>query len=235
MHGIPGNYRVWRAMESELATEFRVLSVNLPGFEGTSLKTGSGYSQKHVARFLLNFIEALGLEKYFLMAHSWAGAACIHLAVQQKNVVGLVLFATVGPIVHRGWKTSPRPNYVSKLLRIPGMTRAMRNLISRTFHKVGVPESTPYQEIIHSTHYAGHLDFKQIERDLVQMKQPTFLVWSEDDRVVDSAVYNEMAAKCPDGPRIIFSTGGHNPHKTRSHEVGKQLRQWVSRVWEEDA
>ena len=148
--------------------------------------------------------------------------------------MGLVLFATVGPRVHRGWKTSPRPSTVSKLLRIPGMTMAMRGAICRTFHKIGVPESTPFQELVYSTHYAGHLDFQQIERDVSQLRQPTFLVWSEDDRVVDSTISNEMAVRCPDGPRIKFSTGGHNPQQTRAHEVGLQLRPWVSRIYGEE-
>jgi len=233
VHGVPGNFRVWRAMESELDADFRVLSVNLPGFEGTSLGAGRGYSQRHVARFLSSFTDALGLEQYFLMAHSWAGAACIHLAVQQNNIIGLVLFSTVGPRMHRGWKTTPRPNHASMLLRIPGMTTALRGLILTSFHTIGVPESTPYRELVHSVHYAGHLDFRQVASDVAQLRQPTFLVWSEDDRVVDSAVSNEMAARCPDGPRIKFSSGGHNLQKTQAHEVAQRLRPWVSRTWRE--
>ena len=235
VHGVHGSYRVWRAMEPELTADFRVLSVNLPGIEGTSFKAGQGYSQKHVARFLSNFAKAMGLEKYFLMAHSWAGAASIHLAARQNNILGLVLFATVGPRIHKGWKTTPRPSTVSKLLLIPGMKKALRKPISRTFHNIGVSESAPYHELVHATHYSGHLDFRQIDLDLKRLRQPTFLVWSEDDRVVDSDIFNEMAAKCPEGPRIKFSTGGHMPQKTRAHEVGEQLRPWLSRICGQEA
>lgn len=233
VHGMPGNFRIWQALEPELAAAFRFLNVNLPGFEGTSFKAGRGYSQRHAARFVSSFAGALGLDRYVLMAHSWAGAAAIHLALQQEDIVGLVLFATVGPRVHRGWKTSPRPDKVSLLLRIPGMKTAMRGLICTTFHSIGISETTPYQELVHSVHYAGHLDFGQIKKDVRQLSQPTCLVWSEDDRVVDRAVYDEMAAACPDGPRIVLSEGGHVPQQTRAHEVAERLRPWLSAIWRE--
>lgn len=232
VHGIHGNHRAWREMEPELAGDFRLLSVNLPGFEGTSFAAGRGYSQKHVAEFISDFAEALGLEKHFLMAHSWSGAACIHLAARQNDILGLVLFATVGPRVHRGWKTRPLPSTASKLLRIPGLGLALRRSIQRTFLRIGVPESTPYQELVHATHYAGHLDFRQIEQDLEILRLPTFLVWSEDDKVVDRDVFNEVAARCPEGPRIKLAEGGHNPQRTRAHEVGEHLRPWLSQVCE---
>ena len=35
VHGIPGNYLLWRAMEQELAAEFRVRRGTLPGLVGT--------------------------------------------------------------------------------------------------------------------------------------------------------------------------------------------------------
>ena len=78
-----------------------------------------------------------------------------------------------------------------------------------------------------SIHIIGAFDFKHMQENQRRLQTPTFLGWAEDDRLIETEIFEEHAAACPEGPRRNFPTGGHNIQKTQAVEIGEALTTWL--------
>lgn len=113
------------AMIPELAKHFHVYALDWLGY-GDSDKPEMDYSSSNYSSLLVEFIEALKLEKFSMVAFSMGGAMAISYALEhQDNVEKLVLIDGygLGRIVH-----VPTLPYV--LLHTPGVTGLIWKLFS---------------------------------------------------------------------------------------------------------
>ena len=92
---------------------------------------------------------------------------------------------------------------------------------------MGFPSSLSDEEMVLSIHIIGAFDFKHMQENQRKLQTPTFLCWAEDDRLIEADIFEEHATSCPEGPRLSFSTGGHNIQKTQAVEIGKALATWL--------
>ncbi len=82
VHGFAGSTFSWRAVVPELAKEFRVVAVDLPGFGLSERRRGAGYGhERHVDR-LLALLDLLGIERAAFAGHSMGGAVVQRLAAR---------------------------------------------------------------------------------------------------------------------------------------------------------
>ncbi len=93
LHGSGADSIVWSAQLSRLRRNYNIIAPDLPSHgrsEGPALQSAADY-----AEWLHAFVQALGLERFFLMGHSFGGAiaqeyACAH----PEHIAGLVLIGT---------------------------------------------------------------------------------------------------------------------------------------------
>jgi len=91
LHGVASNARIWLPVAPLLAPRFRVLAVDQRG-HGQSDKPASGYDFPSVVRDVLEFVDALGLERPVIAGHSWGGNVALELAARHPDrLAGLVL------------------------------------------------------------------------------------------------------------------------------------------------
>ncbi|MPY88881.1 MAG: alpha/beta fold hydrolase [Luteitalea sp.] len=127
LHGLLGNLAVWHLhIVPELRREFRITAYDLRG-HGYSDVTRSGYSTDEMARELEGLLDALGIERPYLVGHSFGADIGLNLALLcPERIRGLVLIdPTLPALVDQrkstdwvGWKY-----WVAKLeevgLRVP--------------------------------------------------------------------------------------------------------------------
>jgi len=93
LHGSGADSIVWSAQLSRLRRSYAVIAPDLPGHgrsEGDALASAADY-----AAWLHTFTQALALEKFFLMGHSFGGAIAQEYArLYPAQVAGLVLIGT---------------------------------------------------------------------------------------------------------------------------------------------
>lgn len=114
------------AMIPELAKHFHVYALDWLGY-GDSDKPEMDYTSAQYSSLLVEFIEALKLEKFSLVAFSMGGAMAVGYALEhQNNLEKLVLIDSygLGRIVH-----VPTLPYV--LLHTPGLTGFLWKLFSK--------------------------------------------------------------------------------------------------------
>jgi len=93
LHGSGADSIVWSAQLSRLRRKYSIIAPDLPSHGrsgGSALQSAADY-----AEWLHVFIQALGLERFFLMGHSFGGAIAQEYArVHPEKIAGLVLIGT---------------------------------------------------------------------------------------------------------------------------------------------
>lgn len=228
IHGLPGTVRDFRWLAAALPPSVRLIRLNLPGFGATDRSCAKGTSLAARGAFVREMLEALSIERCAVMGHSMGGPVAMQVAARYPGRVnGLVLLASVGARPHRAYRKSPSFGRLSRALRIPGVPLLLKRSIHRAYTKLGFPSSTPYTAMVQSLHYVAGLDFGHVQDNLQRLTVPTFVSWTTDDHFIEEDIAVELADACPQGPRLLFSEGGHNLQKTQAIEIAHSLASWL--------
>jgi haloalkane dehalogenase len=97
LHGNPTSSYLWRNVIPHVTDDYRAVAPDLIGM-GDSGKPDIDYSFADHARYIDDFIDALGLEDIVLVGHDWGGAIAMRYArLNSDNVAALAFMETVGP------------------------------------------------------------------------------------------------------------------------------------------
>lgn len=226
VHGIPGSLRDFRWLAPALREHFRFVRVDLPGFGDTPWATRAGYSPGDRASFVLEVIEALGLERPLVLGHSMGGVVATAMAAQaQDKLRGLIFVASPGTRAHRAFRRLPRRT-LSAWFAHPLRRKLLMPVLKRGFALGGFRGPYPDQTLIHTLHGVAAVDFGVHAQRLHALSLPCAVVWTEDDPLIEPEIPAELARFLPAGPRLCFAHGGHNPQKHQALELADALRGW---------
>lgn len=94
IHGFLGGARQWRGQIAAFSPDYRVIAPDLPGF-GDSAETPPIASIPETAALLLQFLDGLGVSRFFLAGHSMGGMLAQEMASQApERVAALILCGT---------------------------------------------------------------------------------------------------------------------------------------------
>jgi pimeloyl-ACP methyl ester carboxylesterase len=97
LHGIGGHIESWQESFDALARQHRVYALDLLGHGRTDKPLDASYKTADLARFVKDFMAALGIERAHVVGHSLGGAIGTRLALLYPTAVDrLVLVASAG-------------------------------------------------------------------------------------------------------------------------------------------
>ncbi len=226
VHGLPGGKRDFRWLAPCLSDACRVVRPDLPGWGDTPLATHDGPRLEDRADVVCDLVEALGLSRVVLGGHSMGGAVC--LAARERlgsKLAGLAFLAAPGPRPHRrmrDWK----PAFVARLLRTP-LRRPLMRPLRAGFAQAGFPPVSD-EQLLFTMRCVGAFGWADHARRVHALDVPTLVAWCDDDHLIETPRFEELAAAVPSGPRLRFDTGGHILQKTRAVEIGEALLTFAS-------
>jgi pimeloyl-ACP methyl ester carboxylesterase len=203
----------------------------MPIFGETPLLTQASAAVDARADFVAELVQAMGLDRPILAGHSMGGAVVACAAARHPDMFrGLALLASVGARPHRSLKSMMLSRHLlSTVLQVPPIQRLIAPRMMREFERTGF-KGWSHPQLVHVMHCIAALDFVAHTRAIRQLAVPTLVAWTEDDRFVEPAVSEDLAWRCPDGPRLGFRQGGHNLQKSQALELADAFEAWIPKL-----
>jgi pimeloyl-ACP methyl ester carboxylesterase len=223
LHGWGVSSQSLAGVASFLATGFRVISVDLPGF-GWSQAPPEAWGAAEYADQVRQLADTLELEEVTLLGHSFGGRIAIVMAAQHpQRVARLILVASAGI----------RPKQRLTARAKVGATKVLRRILTLPgWGQVGERVLRRWQERVGSRDYraAGAMRptlVRVVNEDLAPMlpmiQAPTLLLWGDRDLEVRRPAVETMAAQIRGARLVVFPGVGHFPFQDASEEFQRSL------------
>ena len=228
IHGFISSNLVWNEVFLPLAQAgFRVIAPDLPGYGYSDKPRDGAYTIAAQARAVLGLMDRLGIEKATIVGASYGGAVAALLALDcPERVARLVLVGAVS-------NDAPKKKLLLRLASVPvlgdiatplflGSRWILRKRTEEVYRRLGYPLDKRKLEARHhlletsNTHHAmiqtvRRWSANRISRDAYLIRQPTLLVWGEEDNHIPIREAFRLRDRIPNSRLIVFRRCGHLP------------------------
>ncbi len=222
LHGLGSSAFCWEDIYDELAKQYRVTAIDLPGFGLSDKKPELGYSYKEQIKRLKEFCDQLNISKNHLLGCSMGGTLSLGLAIDHPELVESV--AVISPAIQPrlAWRAPKRAYWVVKLL---GSRLAHPFVIDKMAKNVFVNQKKVQPEYLQH-YYSAYIDspdavlsfWRAIDtiRDFPYSKSlglihcPVLLLYGEKDRVTPWSSLKTMQKQIPQLVCYRNADGGHH-------------------------
>ena len=247
IHGLGANaHWDWRNVVPELASRYRVVMLDLPGF-GASPALAGGYSFDALASVLNEVLEHEGIERAHIVGHSLGGAVSLYFAhTYPQRTQRLVLVDAAGMLLksvyvyHVSKVTTPRLGIApaDRLLnvidnRINGLKRHIVYRLESTFDFSAWLADNPSVRNaligrLTQTDAALGLIEHDFTRAIRETQAPTTVIWGRNDDVSPVRVGELLAGRLPTAQLHVIERVGHVPMNEATREFNQLLQQALS-------
>lgn len=234
VHGFGSSIYSWNDLLGPLGERFHVYAMDVKGFGYSEKPKDADYSLVALMDFVIDFMDAVGLERATLVGHSMGGALCLAAAIDfPERVERLVLIdaagypmdlplpirvsrmrltSTVGRLFYGEWavRWGLKQAFHDPSRVTPERVRAYY-LPSRTKNGIGAPLKIlrNYDPIL----------FQYAERRIPRVRCPTLVLWGEQDTWVPVDHARRFAEDIPDAVVRLIPDCGHVPQEERPEAV----------------
>jgi pimeloyl-ACP methyl ester carboxylesterase len=203
-----------------------LIALDLPGF-GESEPPEQAWDVDSYARFMIHFLDELGVDRAHLVGHSHGGRVSIALAADEPERVGrLVLVDSAGIPPKRGWRYRRRVA-VAKLGRLianvggaPG-----RRLQEKMRARVASRDYLEASEAMRGTFRA--VIAADLSGRLPRIGAPTLLVWGDRDEDTPLWMAHRMEELIPDAGLVVLEGAGHYSYADAPGQFGTVARRFL--------
>lgn len=235
IHGFASSTLVWSKVFLRLAAAgFRVIAIDMLGFGYSGKPRNGEYTIAGQANLLISLLDRLNIKRATLVGSSYGGAVAATCALDYpQRVEKLVLIGTVNNNRPLGYKlmrvfgARVFGDVVSPLLI--GSRLLLRHRMKQVYDRHEWLLDERRVDARHLTLRASGTqraiirtvrgwDAERISRDAHLIKQPTLLLWGENDREIPLADGEQLHEKIPGARLIVFLNCGHIPHEEYPEE-----------------
>jgi len=230
VHGFAANKDNWMSFSKFIAPAYRVVALDLPGFGDSTCLESASYGMSDQAKRLDQFVNAAGFNKFHIVGNSMGGHISARYAIMfPEKVLTLGLFNSAGVM-------SPVPGEMTRRL-VNGEPNPLVATSADEFDRLlkfvfvtppaipGFAKKLLVQEA--ARHNASNARiFKQIsseigalEPDLPKVRARTFVLWGDNDRVLDVSSVQVLEKGLADCTTVIMKDCGHLPMIERPEEA----------------
>jgi pimeloyl-ACP methyl ester carboxylesterase len=203
-----------------------LIALDLPGF-GESEPPEQAWDVDAYARFMVHFLDELGVERAHLIGHSHGGRVSIALAADEPERVGrLMLVDSAGIPPKRGWRYRRRVavaklgRAIAKIGGAPG-----RRLQERMRARVASRDYLEASEAMRGTFRA--VIAADLSDRLPRIGAPTLLVWGDQDADTPLWMAHRMEQLIPDAGLVVLEEAGHYSYADSPHQFGAVARRFL--------
>ena len=202
VHGAGGSHLSWRRQTRELAAAFRLVLVDLPGHGrsgGAGETTVQGYT-----RYVVDLMDALGLERVILGGHSMGGAIAVEAALRNPGRLGGLLLAIEGMA---NFLFGPEPS---------------KDLVEEEKRLLGENSS----EILLQDFTA--CDSFDVKDEVASINLPTLILCGKQDRLTPVKYSEFLHEGIKRSEIVFFDNCGHMPMLEQSDEFNRCVSSFLA-------
>ena len=246
LHGTSASLHTWEGWVKSLRRERRVVTLDLPAFGLTGPFTGryagSAYTGDDYARFVLDVMDRLKIDRFVVGGNSLGGDIAWRVALlAPQRVHQLVLVDAAGPAFvpehfPLGWR----------IARVPVVNRVLEWVLPRSIVAEGV--AAVYGDPSRITPELVDRYFELTLREgnrralvermrhwrpgegaerIASIRTPTLVIWGRRDRLIPLSVGEEFGRTIPGSRLVIFDDLGHVPQEEDPARTVKPVRAFL--------
>jgi pimeloyl-ACP methyl ester carboxylesterase len=244
LHGTADSLHTWDDWAQGLRSQRRVIRFDLPAFGLTGPAPDGDYSIAAYTRWVVQVLDALGVQHCVLVGNSLGGQIAWETAVNQpRRISKLVLVDAAGyPIASQSVPIG------FTLARLPGMKSLMEHILPRGVIQSSVrnvygdpSKVTPdlvdrYYELTLRTGNRAALGqrFAQMvpsnTEALKTLHLPTLVIWGARDRLIPLDNAHKFARDIAGSQLVVFDDLGHVPQQEDPQRTLEALRAFLNLV-----
>jgi pimeloyl-ACP methyl ester carboxylesterase len=232
----------WRHTLPALSESRWVVAPDLPGFGLSDKPEGFDYSLAGYARFIVSFMDAMGIKRAVLAGNSMGGGVAVMTALLYPERVGrLVLIDSLG--YHKRsfqvYRFVALPIIRDLVMGAAGRRSIKLLLKTRVYHDPSVVDDETARRFAAAYRtrngrkapiwvYRALAPSPTIPREEIgKVKRPTLVIWGEHDRILPAA-HAARFERDIDGARAVIIPGaGHVPHEERPGAVNRLILDFI--------
>lgn len=233
IHGYTASTFAWHSVAPRFADEgFHVVAVDLLGFGYSDKPAWFEYTIEAQARMITRLMNRLGIGTATIVGSSYGGAVALTVALDYPERVEKLV--AVGAVINDKVKSHP----ILRLAAVPGvgelvtpflvdskrfMRMRMRNTLAPENHHLITQDRV--ESIIRPLAAANahrsilltsrHWNAERIEEDLQYVKQPTLIIWGENDAVIPMENAEKLYGSILNSRLVVLKNCGHVPQEEK--------------------
>jgi pimeloyl-ACP methyl ester carboxylesterase len=249
IHGLGGSWTNWLEQLPAFAEDFRVVTMDLPGFGASPLPASGELSIPAYADVVAAVLAELEIDSATIVGNSMGGFIAAELTLRHPALVErLVLISAAGISSERfdvkpfavGFRmTAGAAAWIGTrsdvLTRRP---RARRALVSGIVRHPELLAGPMIAEMVRGSGKPGFVDALTsltgyaIKDRLADIRCPTLIVWGENDRIVPPRDAPQFEQAIADSRLVRYADTGHMPQVERPAHFNGLLRDFVAETSE---
>ncbi len=251
LHGVSASALDWSWVLPKLAARHRVYAPDFPGY-GESAKPNREYTPEFLKQFVVDFLDALGIERAVLVGNSLGGLVSLRFALSRpEQVAALVLVDSSG----LGYAVNPALSQLTLPLYGEAAIAwcqtplgAKQRSWLRTSLLFARPSQVPdvwLEEQERMAQMPGFLkatvsslraqlnifgQYQVLLDSLGQLQMPTLVVWGTDDLVLPKEQGQDAVSRLQQGHLALIPDCGHLPHIERPELFTDELSKFLAGV-----
>ena len=234
LHGFGASLQTWDSWAQVLSEDYRVISVDLPGFGLTGEDPSGIYTDQRSVEVLEAFLKELKITKVVLVGNSMGGKFAWQFAARYPNQVSkLVLISPDGYASH-GIE-------YGKKSEVPAIAQLYRYFFSKDFLAMNLEPAyanpntlnealvTRYYDLMLAPGVRGAILARMQQTvlqdpvpSLASIQIPTLLIWGERDAFIPISNSNDYLKVMPNAKRVSLPNIGHLPQEEQP-SIGLQV------------
>jgi pimeloyl-ACP methyl ester carboxylesterase len=238
LHGHPFNRSMWMSQIEALSTEFRVLTLDLPGY-GDSPPRSDPMTMRAFADSVIELLDRVGVQDAIVIGLSMGGLVAMELGLgYASRVNGLVLAATTAAPVADGEVEARSAKAALAMDR--GMLPLAAEMITNLFGPSAARDHSMVLRIFAmmlasspsgaAAALRGRAQRPDYSRLLRSLTVPALVISGTHDAYAPEPVVQQLLDALPDAELVRFSDSGHLPNLEEPDRFNDAVRQFAARV-----
>lgn len=248
VHGFSANLETWEPWVQRLGSEYRIISLDLPGHGLTRAPEGYMLKRSGFVDVVDETTRKLGVEKFVLIGNSMGGGVTWNYALAHQDRLQGIVLVDAG-----GWPREADAKddgpIAFKILRNPVGRMLVRDLDASAMTRAGLRDAfepqpdlatpemvTRYVEMARAP---GHKDIilglmssfdpadAATREKLAAIKVPTLVMHGDTDRLIPVGDAAKFGAAIPGSTVIVYEKTGHIPMEQVADKSAADLDAWL--------